>query len=421
MSSPKYKWIVGQPPPILDLHSLAKHALLRAYLERYIEILTSNPRHESLRISLVDGFCGGGEYLHLGAAVPGSPQIFLEEIAAAQARLDAYRTKPTKLAAHYYFVDSARDNLAYLRHIISQSPHAPLLGTSIELVHRNFEAALPDVIKSIKSRGSAERAIFFLDQYGYSDVSLHMIRMILAELDKPEVILNFNVDSLISYLNSDEAFLRAVTPIELSMPQLREMLSMKGQRKARWLIQHFLYKHLMHKTNAPFYTCFFLKSSESHRAYWLLHLSKHPRARDEMAERHWALTNNFVHQGQAGLQMLGFDPERDLEQLPMDFLFDDDAAARSHAALLNQLPERIYSSSEGKPATLGTIFSQICNETPATISRVSKVLTVLRDEKDIEIFGKDGSLKPRAMRLEWTDVIVPHRQPLLFTRLRRPK
>jgi three-Cys-motif partner protein len=421
MSSPKYEWIVGQSPPMLDPHSRAKHRLLRAYLERYIEILTANPRHESLRISLIDGFCGGGEYLHQKEIVPGSPLILLQEIAAAQVKLDATRTKPTRLSAEYIFVDNTKENLTYLRHCISQSPFATLLDSSIELIHRSFEASLPDIVRKVKSRGSSERAIFFLDQYGYSDVSLQAIRTILAELKQPEIILNFSVDSLIGYLNADESFLRGVAPVELSLQQLHEMLDIKSQnqREARWLIQHFLYQHLIQRMGTEhYYTCFFLKSSESHRAYWLVHISKHPRARDEMAERHWALTNHFVHHGKAGLQMLGFDPEKDLEQLPLDFLFDDNAAARSHAALLDQLPQRIYGAGNVE-VTLGSIFTEICNETPATISHVSGVLTELRNEKDIEIFTKDGSLKPRATRLDWTDVIVPHRAPLLFTRVRR--
>ena len=42
--------------------------------------------------------------------------------------------------------------------------------------------ARPDgsAITRIKSRGGSERAIFFLDQYGYSDVSLATVRHILA-------------------------------------------------------------------------------------------------------------------------------------------------------------------------------------------------------------------------------------------------
>ncbi len=420
MSSPKYEWIVGQAPPKLDPHSRAKHRLLRAYLERYIEILTANPRHESLRITLIDGFCGGGEYLHQSETVPGSPLILLQEIAAAQVKLDATRTKPTRLSAEYIFVDNTKKNLKYLRHLIALTPFAPLLDQSISLVHRSFEEALPDIVRHIKSRGNSERAIFFLDQYGYSDVSLQAIRSILAELRQPEIILNFSVNSLIDYLNADEPFLRGVTPIELSLTQLHEMLDFKkDQREARWLIQHFLYRHLIRKMGTEhYYTCFFLKSSESGRAYWLVHISKHPRARDEMAVRHWALTNHFVHHGKAGLQMLGFDPEKDLEQMPLDFLFDDDAAVRSHAALLDQLPQRIYGAGNSH-VTLGSIFTEICNETPATVSQVSEVLTDLRNEKDIEIFTRDGILKPRATRLEWTDVIVPHRAPMLFTRVRR--
>lgn len=165
--------------------------------------------------------------------------------------------------------------------------------------------------------------IVFLDQYGYGDVSLRAIRTILEYLKNPEIILTFSVDHIISYLSEEKSFLRGVMPAELGIEQIREMLALRenGGREARWLIQNFLYRHLQERTGAPFYTCFFIKSPASHRSYWLVHISKHPRARDEMAARHWALTNHFIHHGRAGTQMLGYDPGQPIspDQIPMDF------------------------------------------------------------------------------------------------------
>ena len=57
----KYEWIVGYPPPPIDPHSLVKHKIIGRYLECYIKVLMGNPRIDSLKISVVDGFAGGGE------------------------------------------------------------------------------------------------------------------------------------------------------------------------------------------------------------------------------------------------------------------------------------------------------------------------------------------------------------------------
>jgi three-Cys-motif partner protein len=55
-----YKWIPGEQPPPLGRHSIAKHNVLRAYLEKYVAILAGRPVQERLKLTLVDGFAGGG-------------------------------------------------------------------------------------------------------------------------------------------------------------------------------------------------------------------------------------------------------------------------------------------------------------------------------------------------------------------------
>jgi hypothetical protein len=280
------------------------------------------------------------------------------------------------------------------------------------------------IIKLIRSRSRAHRSIFFLDQFGYNQVSLATIREILTSLEHPEIIITFNVDSLIDYLSEDEPFLKAIKPVELGLDQVRRMLELTSQRESRWLIQNLLYQHLKDRTAAPFYTCFFIKSPASHRSYWLVHISKHPKARDEMALRHWALSNHFMHHGRAGLSMLGFDPERDSEQIPMDFMFDDDAEARSKAALMDELPSLIFGQAalaSNQPPSLGSMFTRICNETPATTRQIAEALIDLRDQNEIEILTKEGRPKPRSVQVDWTDLILPARQRSMLSTVWPPK
>jgi len=57
-----YEWKLGEPLPEIGPHSLAKHRILRRYIERYIEIVTATSFQEQLSITFVDGYCGGGRY-----------------------------------------------------------------------------------------------------------------------------------------------------------------------------------------------------------------------------------------------------------------------------------------------------------------------------------------------------------------------
>ena len=66
MTHEHHHWRIGEDPPLIRPHSLAKHRVLQAYLESYVATLTKNPRQDRLRLTLVDGFAGGGRYLDQG-------------------------------------------------------------------------------------------------------------------------------------------------------------------------------------------------------------------------------------------------------------------------------------------------------------------------------------------------------------------
>jgi len=59
------------------------------------------------------------------------------------------------------------------------------------------------VIEFINKKGKSGRAIFVLDQCGYSAVPFQCIREIFASVKNPEVILTFAADSLIDYLTDE--------------------------------------------------------------------------------------------------------------------------------------------------------------------------------------------------------------------------
>src|SRR5690606_5526842 len=95
MPRKEYGWANGTIPAIAP-HSLAKHRILREYVQRYIHVLTARPGTEVLRLTLVDGFAGGGEYLGSEGRIlhPGSPQILIDAVRTAEASVNANRNKP---------------------------------------------------------------------------------------------------------------------------------------------------------------------------------------------------------------------------------------------------------------------------------------------------------------------------------------
>jgi len=172
MSHEYHNWKLGSDPPLIRPHSQAKHRVLRAYLERYVSVLTARIQQDSFRLTLIDGFAGGGRYLDVKSKEerPGSPLIMLQAMEQATEDAQKIRTKPFNLDVQYIFIEKDQEALDYLRQVLAESKYAPLVGDRIQLIHGEFTAQVPEVTKFVKKRGRAGRAIFVLDQFGYSAV-----------------------------------------------------------------------------------------------------------------------------------------------------------------------------------------------------------------------------------------------------------
>lgn len=418
--SGQYEWKIGEPLPILGEHSFAKHDIFEQYVGIYIERLTRNPSQTMLNLTIVDGFSGGGLYRRGSAEVDGSPLRLLKAVETADRALKAARAKGFVIRADFFFVEENSHHAAFLNDVLTKRGYGQRLGRDIFVRCALFEDAYPNILAHIQRKGTAHRSLFFLDQYGWSDVRLATIRTILHSVKNPEVLLTFAVDALIDFLSIKTAESQALLNIELTREDVRALMDLKTGEGWRYLIQNGLYRHVQDRTGARFYTPFFIHSVDAHRSYWLLHLSNHRQARDEMGKLHWRLKNRFQHHGAAGFHALGFNPSCDLRQGLLTFMFDDDAMKRSEAAVLEQLPRMIQGADgNGEGLAVETLFAGNCNDTPVTSDILSRQLVLLRDEGELIIKAKDGAPKPRARTVSWGDRLMLPRERSLFSRLGR--
>jgi three-Cys-motif partner protein len=391
---------------------------LRRYIERYIEIVTATSWQEQLSITFIDGYAGGGRYASGRETVVGSPLIFLEAVAAAEAKLNAARPKGFRINATYIFVDQNRAHIEFLRAEIQSSSFSAELDRSIHTWTADFNERVDDIVQMVRARSPrAGRAVFLLDQYGWSQVAFRSIRTILDQLPKAEVFLTFSVDALIDYLSERSFDIRGFGEIDVDPGKVRELIEIKQEEQVgyRVLIQNTLYSHIQSVTGAPFYSPFFIKSPEAHRSYWFIHLSKHREARNEIGMIHWTENNTTIHHGGAGLHALGFTSGADIEQMTMDYLFDEPAKAMSRAKLTDQLPRLIYDAADSDIApTLEQIFGLRCNDTPVVRELLEEVLLSLRQEGELSVVDEAGRIKPRANNIDWTDRIVLSPQRSFF-------
>lgn len=419
MGRDHHDWQIGKSPPLIRPHSLAKHRVLKAYLERYVSILTANPRQEQFRLTLIDGFAGGGRYLdgRTKEERPGSPLIMLEAMKQAASDAQELRSKPFLLDVQYIFVEKDPEALDYLRAVIRESEFEPLLSENIQFVQGEFAEKSPAIAEFVNGRGRANRAIYVLDQFGYSDVPLPTIRCILSSLKNAEVLLTFATDFLIDYLSTNEQTQKILENVGISLPS-KEIATAKQSRDWRRLIQFALHREIPERTGAKFYTPFFIRSSDAHRDFWLIHLSGHFRARDVMVGLHWQESTAFAHYGRSGLRILGYDQEFDSDwthqkMLP-GFYFDDTALASSQEELIDQLPERLHKYREG--VEFNELFSKLTNECPVTAEIMRNVLSDLAKDGILQVRDKSGTKTRRSGIQHGTDIVVPSRQKRLFVK-----
>ena len=415
--SKHFVWMPGDPPPPIEPHSIAKLDVLHGYLTRYVQTLGSNVKMPLLRLDIVDGFAGGGLFTEKSGAVRlGSPLTFLESIEAARISISEKRGRPLEIQARYFFIDSNKQAIDYLRETLVSKGYRKKIDESIFLIHAEFVSVYDKVVAEIRSRSNRAKAIFLLDQCGYSDAPLDILAFILKKLPRSEIILNFATDSLLSYLTDSEAFRQALNKAAISESILEDD-SITGKQKGwRFVAERELSRELKQGSGSRYYTPFYIVSEESHRAYWLVHLCMHPKAHDEMVKTHWDVGNLFRHYGGAGtkMQMWGYSARNDPELSGiLDFGFDEMDMNECFRALRSDLPEFVYSQEDG--VRFSDLMNKVANNTVASEDMIKEQLGFLQLEDDLEIITPNGNQRAASQRISPDDVLRKRRQLRLFS------
>lgn len=401
----QFKWHPDESPPQIEDHSKAKLSVLRRYLRLYFDRLNANPNREVFKVDLVDGFAGGGTFRDHGQIVSGTPLIMLEELQAAEERLNLNRNKQLIFDCSCYFVELESAHSEHLRNVLTERGYT-VDDSKIILRNNSFKYEIDDIIANIQRRQPlAGRAIFLLDQTGFSQVELALVRRIFEELPAAEVILTFAADALINHLTSSPALVKAVAPLELLERDLHQLVENHSGVGGRALIQRTLRDHIRTITGAAFDTPFFVVPRGSRRALWFIHLSQHPTARDVMMRIHWETQNTFQHYGRGDFRMLGWDA-LESESLSL-FHFEELDIPVLHDQLLETMPNKLFGLASEYPISITEMRIALANETAARFSDLDDVVLRLFREGELQILTPDDKLRSRTLKtLKPTDRIA---------------
>lgn len=417
MAKGGYAWTLDGPLPTIEDHSLAKHEVLRAYLVNYLRILAQNPNSEGIRVTLVDGFAGGGQYqTPAGSTVGGSPLVLLEALKEARALVALDRQqrnirKPYTIHAHVHLIEKHAATKTFLDRVIADSADAHAGNTTVEVHHSDFHKKLPDLLKDIQARQKKNgRSVFILDQYGWSRVNLETVKTIFAALPFAEVFLTWMIDNLVNFLSEEmvdklnPALQRTGLGGVLTAEQLLAIKNggTDGDGDLTWrrAIQSIMTEQIRSISGATYCTPFYIVPRSSRRGYWLLHLAQHLRANEEMKRIHWE-NNNLHHPGGPGFNMLGFIGNNG--QLAFDNRFDENASRVTLDALREDIPKRVEQMHT--PLRFGDLVQLTANETPARRQQLREAVFALMQERHLIVRTQAGAVRRGAHGLVDEDVI----------------
>lgn len=430
MPNNEYKWRIGDLPPTIKPHSIAKQKVYEEYIDKYIHTFNKNPMVPNFKMVIVDGFAGGGAYIDVnGKPHEGSPVKVFQSVINAEKAIDKNRKNKFTVQAKFFFIEKKLTNFNYLKQHLTDLEYDKYFDEKIFIQQGSFEDTYEKIIKSIRQDFTEGiRAIFILDQYGWTNVPTHIIRKIFQELPNAEIILTISVDHLIDYICNPEEFIEAESQIELfgsahkqkkieqgiKIKQaardafqntleldLKDLHDTKEEHPQVWraIIEQKLTEKLQLASGAKYYTPFFLSEEGRHRDMWLVHLSNHSEARNVMTQVHWSVSTHkeikMQHYGSIGLDMLGYNAKYDdsvnnsLSSSFTDFSFNKEDESNMKLKIIEELPRKLHNN----PITWRELYSQCANYTPAHKGQMKDVAQELLQLNELSVIGKDGEIR----------------------------
>jgi three-Cys-motif partner protein len=158
-------------------HTLAKHRILENYLKAWIPIML----RQLYRLGIldaeplfVDGFAGPGRYI--GGEI-GSPVLAIESV------LTHSYNFPIPIS--FLFIEEHNERHAVLKNTVEEYRERIEASRRIKWIrveNGDCETLLNEILDSYeKTNHKIGPAFFFLDQFGYSDVSLQLIQRVMSQ------------------------------------------------------------------------------------------------------------------------------------------------------------------------------------------------------------------------------------------------
>lgn len=267
-------------------HTRAKHEILKRYLDAWLPILSQLvakvPRAQNRNILYVDGFAGPGEYED---GEPGSPLIAL----GAALHHKSVFPIPVSMA----FIEKAPNRYQHLQTLLQplQSQVANSRNVADPLLLRNgdCDTELNAILDESLNRGvQFGPALAFLDQFGYGDVPMSLVKRILSfsECEVFTFISYTGMNRWITHPGMEDAFTRAFG--DTSWQACRDL----ADSDRRTCLLDAYIAALRRHTDVEYIVRFSMYDKNDSPLYWLIFCTNNLVGLEKMKAAMWGVDSN---------------------------------------------------------------------------------------------------------------------------------
>jgi three-Cys-motif partner protein len=319
-----------------DPHTLAKHRILKNYLDAWAPILSHAQGVDNAELLFVDGFAGPGTY---ATGEPGSP------IVAINAILDHMHNMPRPV--RFMMIENRSDRYDMLCSIVNEL--RPRITASNKLIVD--DPILGDCDAEIRKligvraddREPLGPALFFLDQFGYANVPMTLVRAIMQH-DKCEVLSYLNCKRMNAYL-ADKTKWPTITAA-YGDDSWQAAIDMSGPARQHHLIE--TYKACIQRyAGVEWPRSFAMFGQNNEILYWLVFSTKSLKGLEQMKKAMWKAddTGSFRFS------------DRDATD-PQGLLFFEDMKSDDYQA------EELLKATAGRTMSESAMYKFVLTETP---------------------------------------------------------
>jgi three-Cys-motif partner protein len=354
----------------LQPHTLAKHEILRRYLEAWFPILSSFNK----RIVYIDGFAGPGEY---AGGEPGSPVIAMETALGHSRQLAD--------EVVMLFIEERADRFQHLQGLVNSRQLPSWL--TVEVHHGRFDEQMIAILDYIEDQGASIAPTFaFIDPFGYSHTPMSLVSRLMAN-PKCEALITFVYESVNRFVTWDNQENQAHLDGLFGTPEWRSVGGLDDPLDRRTFLHDLYVKQLRDMAAISFVRSFQMINDGNRTEYFL-----------------FFGTNGFPGLKKMKYAMWGADPIRGVQF--------SDATDQTQTLLFEaepdfeQLRRLLLDWGAGTERSVEEIETYVVEETPFAHTHYKRVLKDFEKEGTVEIVRSSRQRRwayPKGTVLRFTD------------------